>query len=187
MYAVKQRDRNSQVSLGVVTACLLVAVVLVLPSSGYTALATIPIDECELKRSVSNSINGFNLGGSADQMRAVLGEPEAESIAKSPGNKYPHREYRYEGLRIVFSTHGWSTLALSFFVSSDKYRLGSGVGVGSTRQEIESTLGSARNLRSGDFKYMVYKVTGPDGRPVGAYLKFRLDREVAVEFSVVTL
>ena len=184
MYALKLRDKNSQVSLGVVTAFLLVAVVLVLPSSGYTAPATIPIDECELKRSVYNSINGFNLGGTADEMRAVLGEPEPVSIAKSPYAKYPHREYWYEGLKITFSTYGRS--ALSYAVTSPNFRLRSGVGVGSTRSEIEKKLGQGSRARSGDTDYLIYLVLAPDGRPVPAYLAFTLVDDVVTHFSVTT-
>jgi len=176
MYTVKFRNKDSQFSLGVIAACFLLVTVLVLPSSVNTEPSMIPIIECEL--------NGFSLGGTTDQMREALGEPEPISIAMSPGNEYPHREFRYEGLRIVFSTHGRS--ALSYFISSDKYRLRSGVGVGSTRREIASALGSTGEIRSGGVEYMIYLVTGSDGRPVPAHLTFKLDREVAVEFSVVT-
>jgi len=117
-------------------------------------------------------------------MRKALGDPDPISITMTPGNEYPHHEYLYSGLRIVFSMSGRS--ALSYFVSSEKYRLRSGVGVGSSRQEIESALGSTGEYRSGDVEYMIYLLTGADGQPVPAQLTFKLDRNVAIEFSIVT-
>jgi hypothetical protein len=138
--------------------------------------ATIPMVECE--------INGFGLGGSADQMRTVFGEPEPISIAKSPTGEYPHREYRYDGIRFVFSTHGRS--AMSYFVSSPKYRLRSGVGVGSTRAEIDEALGSGRRGRSGDSNYLTNHVIGADDQYIPAWLTFRLVDDVVTTFSVTT-
>lgn len=92
------------------------------PSHGQSPV-TIPVAECEL--------DGFGLGGSTEHMRIVFGEPEQATISKSPLVDYPHSEYTYDGLTIVFSTNG--TSAMSYSVWSDEYRLLSGVGIGSTR------------------------------------------------------
>lgn len=169
-------DKYNSVSIGVVATCLLVATLLVMPKFSSAQFAPIAISECEL--------NGFSLGGTADQMRKVLGEPDSISFAKSPKNEYPRREYQYDGLRIAFSTHGLS--AMSYFVSSEKYRLRSGAGVGSTRQEIESSLGPTSEYPAGDFDYLTYRVIEADGGPVPVLLTFKLDHEIAIEFSVVT-
>lgn len=126
---------------------MLVTAFLTVPkSSNSEPSATISMDGCE--------IVGVGLGRSADQMQTVFGEPEPISIAKSPTDEYPHREYRYDGIRFVFSTNGRS--AMSYFVSSPKYRLRSGVGVGSTRVEIYEALGIGRSGRSGRSGYLTY-------------------------------
>ncbi len=167
----------SQVTLGITANCIFVIALLLVPNpSNSEPSATIPIDECE--------INGFGLGGSADQMRNVFGEPEPVSIAKSALAEYPHREYRYDGLTIVFSTHGRS--AMSYFVSSPKYRLRSGLGVGSTWAEIEEALGCGFWGRSGDSDSLTYHVIGADGRYIPAWLTFRLVDDVVTKFSVTT-
>jgi len=150
---------------------------LALPNSNTSVSpAKIPMAECE--------IDDFGLGGSADQMRHVFGEPEPISIAKSPYAEYPHREYRYDGLKIIFSTHGLS--ALSYAVTSPNYRLRSGVGVGSTRFEIEKAFGHGTSGRSGDTDYLIYLVLGPDGQPIPAQLTFILADDVVTHFSVST-
>ena len=176
MNPVELRNKNSQRSLGIIAACLLVTTGLVIPSSGNTEPAKIPISECEL--------NGFPLGGTADEMREALGEPERVSSVMTLGDEYPHLEYRYDGLRMVFSMHGRT--ALSYFVTSDKYRLRSGVGVGSTRQEIWSALGPTGYFGSGGILFMAYRVTGSDGRSIPVQLTIRLDSDIAVEFSLVS-
>lgn len=163
-------------SFGVITACMLAVIATALPESGNSESARITIRECAL--------NGFGLGGTADQMREAFGEPDRASPAISRGNDYPHVEYQYDGLLIVFSMHGLS--ALSYIVSSAEYSLQGGVGVGSTRQEIESTLGPAMKYRSGDTRYIGYRITADDGRPLPAQLTFTLFRDIAVEFSVET-
>ena len=156
---------------------MLVTAFLTVPNlSNSEPSATIPMVECE--------INGFGLGGSADQMRTIFGEPEPISIAKSPRDEYPHREYRYDGIKFVFSTHGRS--AMSYFVSNAKYRLRSGIGVGSTRAEIDEALASGRWGRSGDSHYLTYHVIGTDGRYIPAWLTFRLVYDVVTTFSVTT-
>lgn len=137
---------------------------------------TIPMVDCE--------ISGFGLGGSIDQMRAIFGEPELYSIAKPPSDEYPHRDYHYDGLRIVFSMHGRS--AMSYFVTSPEYRLPSGVGIGSTWAEIVEALGPGRSLRSQDSLDFTYRVIGADGRHTPAFLTFRLAGDVVTEFSVIT-
>ena len=171
------RSQLSQVSLGITAICIIITALLAVPNPSRSASpAKIPIDECE--------IDGFGLGGSADQMRNVFGEPEPISIAKSPYAEYPHREYRYDGLTIVFSTHGRS--AMSYFVSSTNYRLRSGVGVGSTRTEIEEALGRGMWGRAGDIDHLSYLVIGAEGRSIPAQLTFTLVDDVATNFSVTT-
>ena len=176
MYAVELPNKNSQRSLGIIAACFFVTTSLVTPSSGNAEAARIPISECEL--------NGFPLGGTAEEMREALGEPELESSVMTLGDEYPHPEYRYDGLHIVFSMHGRT--ALSYFVTSDKYRLRSGVGVGSTRREIESALGPTGYFRSGGIPFMAYHLTGSDGRSIPVQLTIRLDGDIAVEFSLIS-
>jgi len=173
---MKQRLRDAQITLGFVMVCLIVSGLLVVPKSSRTEPKLIPISECAL--------NGFPLGGTVEEMREALGEPESISDVMTPGNEYPHLEFQYDGLRIVFSLHGRT--ALSYVVTSDEYRLRSGVGVGSTRQEIESALGSALNIKSGDVRYMSYHLAGPDGRPIPVQLTIRLDGDNAVEFSLIS-
>jgi hypothetical protein len=173
---MKLRRKDAQITFGFIMVCLLVSGLLVVPSSGRTEPKLIPISECAL--------NGFPLGGTIEQMRKALGEPESISEVMTTGNEYPHLESRYDGLRIVFSLHGRT--ALNYFVTSDQYRLRSGVGVGSTRQEIESALGSARYGKSGDVWSMHYHLAGPDGRAIPVQLIIRLDGDNVVEFSLIS-
>ncbi len=70
--------------------------------------------------------------------------------------------------------------------TSDKYRLRSGIGVGSTRQEIENAFGSTLVARSGNTLFMVYHLAGLDGDPVPVQLTITLDGSVAVEFSLIS-
>ena len=105
--------QKSCASVGNMTVGLLAAALLAVPSLGYSGPGAISFEDCE--------INGFGLGGTADQMRKAFGEPDPISIAKSPKNEYPHREYQYDGLKFVFSTHGRS--AMHYIVTSSKFRL----------------------------------------------------------------
>ena len=174
--AMNQMCKDTQITLGVTVVCFLVSALLVLPKSGHAEPKLISIGECEL--------NGFPLGGTADEMREALGEPELVSSVMTGGDEYPHLEYRYDGLRIVFSMHGRT--ALSYYVTSDKYRLRSGVGVRSTRQEIESALGPTGYFKSGGIVFMAYHLTGSDGRPIPVQLTIKLERDIAVEFTLIS-
>jgi len=173
---MKLRRKDAQITFGFIMVCLLVSGLLVVPNSGRAEPKLIPISQCAL--------NGFPLGGTVEEMREALGEPELISDVMTTGNEYPHLESQYDGLRIVFSLHGRT--ALSYFVTSDEYRLRSGVGVGSTRQEIESALGSARYVKSGDVRYMTYHLAGSDGRAIPVQLTIRLDSDNVVEFSLIS-
>lgn len=146
------------------------AILLVLPTPAVPALTWIAISECEL--------NGFGLGDTFDRMRQILGEPDRRSFTKPPENDFPNTEYHYDGLRIVFSMRGRS--ALTFFVTSDKYRLRSGIGVGSSRQDIESTLGPASEVRLGSELHLYYGLNAPGGQPVSGQLEFKMKNDVAV-------
>ncbi len=156
--------------------CILVSALLVAPKSGRTEPKLIPISECAL--------NGFPLGGTVEEMREALGEPESITDVMTSGNEYSHLESQYDGLRIVFSLHGRT--ALNYYVTSEEYRLRSGVGVGRTRQEIESALGPPLYIKSGDVRYMVYHLAGSDGRPVPVQLTIKLERDIAVEFTLIS-
>ena len=160
----------------IVIRMLVIAILAVPNPSRAQPPVPIPFVECE--------IDGFGLGGSAEQMRNVFGEPEPISIAKSPLAEYPHHEYRYDGLTIVFSAHGRS--AMSYIVSSAKYRLRSGVGVGSIRTEIEKALGRGRWGRASDIDYLTYHVIGADGQFIPVQLTFTLVDDVATRFSATT-
>ena len=174
--AMKQRRRDARITLGFITICLLASGLLVAPKAGSTEPTLVPISECAL--------NGFPLGGTVEEMLETLGEPESISDVLATGNEHRHLESRYDGLRIVFSLHGRT--ALSYVVTSDEYRLRSGVGVGSTRQEIESALGSAINIKSGDVRHMAYHLAGPDGHPIPVQLTIKLDSDIVVEFSLIS-
>ena len=168
------RSKENRTAPGAITATVLAVALLVPPRSATAEPARIPVSECEL--------NGFGLGGTADQMREALGEPDRISVEKQPWNDYPHIDYHYDGLRIAFSTFGRS--AMTFFVTSERYRLRSDVGVGSTRLEIESALGVAGEVRAGDTLYLTYVCTGPDGRSTLGPLEFKLEREIAVKLTI---
>ena len=173
---MKQRRKDTQISLGFMMVCLIISGFPVVPKSGHTESNLIPISECAL--------NGFPLGGTVEEMRDALGEPESITDVMNSGNEYPHLESQYDGLRIVFSLHGRT--ALNYYVTSDEYRLHSGVGVGSTRQEVESALGPPLYFTSGDVRYMAYHLAGSDGRPIPVQLTIRLDGDNVVEFSLVS-
>ena len=152
---------------------LSLAALLVAPSPVAAAPALVPISECEL--------NGFPLGGTFDQMRRALGEPQRRSLEQAPGNDYRNSAFHYEGLRVVFSMFGRS--AITFVVTSDSYRLRSGVGVGSSRQEIESTFGPPTEIRSDESVELVYLLTGPNGQPGVGQLMFQLKSGLAVKMT----
>ena len=173
---MKQRHKDAQITLGFIMVCILVSALLVAPQSGRTEPKLIPISECAL--------NGFPLGGTVEEMREALGEPETITDVMTSGNEYSHLESQYDGLRIVFSLHGRT--ALNYYVTSEEYRLRSGVGVGSTRQEIESVFGLPLYFKSGDVRYMIYHLAGSDGRPIPVQLDITLDGDNAVEFSLVS-
>ena len=173
---MKQGRKDTQISLGFIMVCLLISGSLVVPKSGHTEPNLIPISECAL--------NGFSLGGTIEEMREALGEPESITDVMTSGNEYLHLESQYDGLRIVFSLHGRT--ALNYYLTSDKYRLESGVGVGSTQQEIESALGPPLYFKSGDVRFMAYHLAGSDGRPIPVQLTIRLDGQDAVEFSLIS-
>ena len=168
--------RKGRALFGNVTVGLLAAALLTAPSLGYSEPGAISFEDCE--------INGFGLGASASLMRSIFGDPEPISIAKSPLSDYPHREYKYDGLKIVFSTHGRS--AMYYIVTSSKYRLTSGVGVGSNVAEIQVALGPGGRFAAGDQHYLSYRVFNTAGKPTPAILWFMLDDDVVTEFSVGT-
>jgi hypothetical protein len=167
---------DAHLDFRVVFASLCVLTLLVLPMSISAEPELIAIEECQL--------NGFSLGGTIEEMRSALGEPDSVSLAMNTGDEYPHLEASYDGLRIVFSIHGQS--AISYFVTSDKYLIRSGVGVGSTRQEIESALGATSYYKSGDTVSMVYRLAGPSGRGLPVQFDIRLQGDVAVGLSLVS-
>lgn len=166
---------NENPTAGVIIGSLLAfwLAVLLAPSPVAASPGLVPIGECEL--------NGFPLGGTFDQMRNALGEPDRSSLEKAPGNDYRNTEFYYEGLRVVFSMFGRS--AITFVVTSDSYRLRSGVGVGSSRQEIESTFGPTTEVRSDDSVELVYLLTGPSGRAGAGQLMFKLEDGLAVQMT----
>ena len=173
---MKLRRNDAHITSGFIIVCFLVSGLLMVPNSGHTEPKLIPISECAL--------NGFPVGGTIEEMRAALGEPDSLSNVMTTGNEYTHVESQYDGLRIVFSLHGRT--ALSYFVTSDEYRLRSGVGVGNTRQEIERALGSARYAKSGDVRYMIYHLAGSDGLAIPVQLTITLDGDDVVEFSLIS-
>lgn len=173
---MKIRLTDTNFALGLILVCLAVLGMLAGPRIGFTEPRLISIGECAL--------NGFPPGGSIEEMRNALGEPDSITAVMIAGNEYTHLESQYDGLRIVFSMHGRS--ALSYYVTSDEFRLRSGVGVGSTRQEIESALGPALNTMVRDVRYMNYHLAGPDGRPIPVQLTIKLDGDTASEFSLIS-
>lgn len=168
-------------TLSVIPAATAICIVVLSPviapaSTAASAQKTVSIAEC--------AINGFVLGDTTDQMRQVFGEPDQNSVVKSQLNEYPHREYKYDGMRIVFSTNGRS--AMSFYVSSSTYRLRSGIGVGSRWMDVVDVLGpgSLRSAR-GSNTYS-YQVVDSKGDYIPAWLRFTIENQVVTTFSVVT-
>lgn len=137
---------------------------------------TVSIAECK--------IDGFGLGDSADQVRELFGEPEQDSVVKSQLNEYQHREYEYDGMRIVFSTNSRSVM--SFHVSSPAFRLRSGIGVGSIWTDIIEALGPGSFKSSGESVSYSYQVVNSKGDPVPARLRFAIENELVTSFSVTT-
>ena len=157
--------------------CVVVVSTLSAPTSTNAApQKTIQIVECE--------INGFGLGDSADQMYKTFGKPDPDFLVKTRLNEYPHHEYQFDGLRIVFSTHGRS--AMSYYVSSPAYRLRSGVGVGSMWREVIETLGPGLFGSSGGVVLYSYRIVDSEGKFVPATLEFVVENDVVKRFSVVT-
>jgi len=117
-------------------------------------------------------------------MREIFGEPEQDSVGKSLLNEYSHREYEYDGMRIVFSTNGRS--AMSFYVSSPAFRLRSEIGVGSIWRDIVAALGPGSLRISGESITYSYHVVDSKGDYVPAWLRFAMENEVVTSFSVVT-
>ena len=172
------RNLDEQRSMGVAAMIVFTATLLLLPilAQSDNPLAKVSLNECK--------IDGFGPGGSAEEMRDTFGEPEPNSIAKKATVEHPHWDYKYAGLKIVFSTHGRS--AMSYFVSTESYRLTSDIGVGSTSLEVERVLGEASRRSSGNTRYISYRIVDADGRPLPARLTFTLDGEIVSDFSVVT-
>ena len=174
---VNLRNSKTLVSSSWAAICIFVVSVQFLPTTTSSAPPkTVPIAECE--------VNGFGLGDSQNLMRRLFGEPEPNSVVKSPLNEYPHREYLYEGMRIVFSTHGHS--AFSYYVSAPEYRLRSGIGVGSMWMEIVEALGPGSLSSSGGSIFYSYHVVDSEGDYVPAWLRFAVENDVVTSFSVVT-
>ena len=173
---IRTRQRLSA-GLAATAICVIVLSVLTTPTSTVaSAEKTVPIAECE--------IDGFGLGGSANQMREIFGEPEQDLVVKSRLNEYSHREYEYDGMRIVFSMNGRS--AMSFYVSSPAFRLRSGIGVGSTWIDIVEALGPGSRSSSGESITYSYHVVDSKGEYVPAWLRFAMENKVVMSFSVVT-
>ncbi|MDH4124859.1 MAG: hypothetical protein OEW64_12330 [Gammaproteobacteria bacterium] len=171
-----KRREDAHLDFRVVLANLCILTFLALPMSVSADPKLIAIEECQL--------NGFPLGGTIEEMRSALGEPDSVLPVLNTGDEYPHLEASYDGLRIVFSTRGQT--ALSYFVTSEKYLIRSGVGVGSTRQEIEGVLGPTSYYKSGDTVFMVYRLAGPGGRALPVQFDIRLQGDVAVGLSLVS-
>lgn len=173
---MKMRRKHSEIHRRVVLICLSVSALLALPMLSIAEPRLIQIEECAL--------NGFSLGGTIEEMRSALGEPDSITLEINTGDDNPHLESHYEGLDIVFSVHGRK--ALNYRVTSKEYRLPSGVGVGSTRSEIERALGRTSYYRSGDTVFMVYRLADPHGRPLPVQLDITLDGEIAARLSLIS-
>lgn len=134
-----------------------------------------PIAELEL--------SGIPLGGTVEEILEMYGEPTKTSELKAALDDFPHFGLRYDGLRLVLSMHGRTLL--SYYVSAYRYRLRSGVGVGSSRKEVDAALGRAIYTRSGDNRNVIYLAWGSHGLSVPVQLTISLDGEVVSESSSV--
>lgn len=171
------RQRLSATPAAMVS-CIVILSVLVTPiSTAASAEKSVAITEC--------AIEGFAPGDTADQMREAFGKPHDGSVVKSNLSDYPHREYEYDGMRIVFSISGRS--AMSFYVASPKYRLRSGIGVGSTWMEVVDALGPGSLGSAGGSNTYSYQIVDSKGDYIPAWLKFVIEDEVVRTFSVTTM
>jgi len=154
---------------------LTIALLATLSPSYGQSLTRIPFADCEL--------DGFGLGGSTELMQDVFGEPERIAISKQPLDDYPDKVYTYDGLTIIFSTSGQS--AMSYSVWSDEYQLRGGVGVGSTRAEIEQVLGRGYKDRPSTMAFTILFEFSRRGKITDTSVKIGVDEALLHDMNGV--
>ena len=119
----------------------------VLAVASDTDVATITIEEC--------AIAGVSLGESKDLARYNLGAPNESGPVCDSCFDIMESWYVYDGLKLNFLQEE----LIMYSVTSAKYRLSSGIGVGSTSMEVQSTYGKPVHIESEDQDILRYPAT----------------------------
>ncbi len=124
-------------------------------------------------------VAGIRMSDDKDRVRELLGEPSESGPTCDGCIDITDSWFVYEGIRV----HFLQSEVLQFEVTTSQYRLVSGVGVGTSKEEVVREYGQPKvNLRE-DGVLLAYPITwNGRGRP-DAKLEFRIVDNVVIGFQ----
>ena len=137
------------------------------------AFAGDSVDIAEIK------ISGITFSDRPSRVREVLGDPIEMGPQCNDCIDIMDSWYLYDGLKVKFLVDE----VFDFEVTSEKYRLPSGLGVGSSVENISDALGEPVSWRSGDSMVHTYAVTWKNGQRTAIKLDFLIRDGTVVAFE----
>jgi hypothetical protein len=115
------------------------------------------------------SVSGIPFGADSDKVKSILGEPKPQPNFCKEGCidiiDYP---YEYEGIALVMhQDEAWR-----FTVTSEAHRLKSGIGIGSSIDQVFEHFGKVRAHDENGKSVITYRAVWPDGKVSRVFLDF---------------
>lgn len=118
-------------------------------------------------------IGGANLGMSQDRVREKLGKPDGKRVLTSPIGGFDFVQLRYGRTRMSFDGTSRDSNVIGVLTKDRSERTGSGIGVGSTRQQVKRGVAGIRCKK----EYGVNHCWVGSFRPGRTVTDFRLKRK----------
>ena len=125
------------------------------------------------------TISGITFSDRVGRVKEVLGDPIESGPKCDDCIDMPDSWLIYDGLKIKFLGRE----VFDFEVTSDMHRLPSGLGVGSSTEEIADALGESVTWSSGDTTVHSYALTWKNGQQTAIKLDFFIRDGLVVEFE----
>ena len=124
-------------------------------------------------------ISGITFSDLSTRVKDVFGEPIESGPKCNDCIDIMDSWYVYDGLKIKFLVDE----VFDFEVTSKEHRLPSGLGVGSSAEEIADVFGEPVTWVSGDTTIHTYAVTGKNGQRTAIKLDFLIRENTVVGFE----
>ncbi len=124
-------------------------------------------------------VAGIKFSDDKDRVRELLGEPSESGPTCDGCIDIIDSWYIYDGIRV----HFLQTEALQFEVNAEKYRLISGVGVGSSQEEVIKQYGQPETTPHEDNIVLAYPLTSNGRGHPDVKLEFLVHDDVVIGFQ----